>query len=251
MIVGSNQMEIFTDRTSRRSLVCAAKPIENAPFSEEQLQAPAAGDPDHGKEPSPGRSLSRYAHRRNLHHQQSVANRVRCRPQQKHLPKGEATTPASIRLQLHLSQVMSDKVVPSIADVFVNVHPPNQPSTHRCVEMGQIVARAISGIPDAQVAVFAKSGNLSAFAGRRRLDGGCSTARKNNDERALVMGHSRRPVPLRLVGNEELDQVAGIMMNRGMKMIWSLRSVAHYALEARTSSTGSVRLLAIIGDPYR
>ena len=112
---------------------------------------------------------------------------------------------------------MNDAVVPNVP-VFVNTfYPPNQPSTHRCLEMGKIVAQAIeSWKSDARVAVFA-SGGLSHFVVDEELDMALIDGMKNNDEKAIV----NIPADRFRSGSSEMKNwipVAGIMMNRGMKM---------------------------------
>ena len=98
----------------------------------------------------------------------------------KHLPKGGNNTGIPHAFGFVYRKIMQDKVVPNVP-VFVNTfYPPNQPSTHRCLEMGKIVARAIeSWKSDARVAVFA-SGGLSHFVVDEELDNGA--ARRHEEQ---------------------------------------------------------------------
>ena len=218
VIVGNDQMEIFTDQNIPTFLVYYGETIENAPFSEEQRKRMPPGiliaeKSHHPETPQvyPGLpDLGQHIIANLMQNEFDVATA-------KHLPKGGNNTGIPHAFGFVYRKIMSDKVVPNVP-VFVNTfYPPNQPSTHRCLEMGKIVARAIeSWKSDARVAVFA-SGGLSHFVVDEELDMALIDGMKNNDEKALV----NIPADRFRSGSSEMKNwipVAGIMMNRGMKM---------------------------------
>jgi len=220
VIVGNDQMEIFTDQNIPTFMVYYGETIDNAPFSEEQRKRMPPGiliaeKSHHPETPQsyPGLpDLGQHIIKTLVKHEFDVSTAKR-------LPKGDAshTTGIPHAFGFVYRKIMGDKVVPNVP-VFVNTfYPPNQPSTHRCLEMGKIVARAIeSWEADARVAVVA-SGGLSHFVVDEELDMALIDAMKNNDEKALV----NIPADRFRSGSSEMKNwipVAGIMMNRGMKM---------------------------------
>jgi hypothetical protein len=220
VIVGNDQMEIFTDQNIPTFLVYYGETIDNVPFSDEQRKHLPPGiliaeKSHHPDQPASYPGLPDLA--------QHIIGNLMVREfdvsAAKRLPKTDASHTSGIphAFGFVYRKIMSDKPVPSVP-VFVNTfYPPNQPSTHRCLEMGKVVANAIeSWKSDARVAVFA-SGGLSHFAVDEELDMSLIDGMKNNDEKALLA----IPADRFRAGTSEMKNwipVAGIMMNRGMKM---------------------------------
>ena len=220
IIVGNDQMEIFTDRNVPTFLVYYGETIENVPFSDEQRNRlpPGIRIAEKGHHPEvpetyPGLpDLGRHIIAALMDHEFDVATA-------KHLPQGAEAHNSGIphAFGFVYRQIMNGRVVPSVP-LFVNTfYPPNQPSTHRCLEMGKVVASAIeSWKSDARVAVFA-SGGLSHFVVDEELDMALIDGMRRNDEKALLA----IPADRFRSGSSEMKNwipVAGVMMNRGMKM---------------------------------
>jgi Catalytic LigB subunit of aromatic ring-opening dioxygenase len=218
VIFGNDQMEIFTDQNIPTFLVYYGETIKNAPFSEEQRQHLPPGiliaEPSHHPDTPqvyPGLpDLGLHIINELMENEFDVATA-------KHLPKDDNQGAIPHAFGFVYRKIMSDRVVPNVP-VFLNTfYPPNQPTTHRCLKMGKIVARAIESWPsDARVAVFA-SGGLSHFVVDEELDMALIEGMRNNDEKALIS----IPADRFRSGSSEMKNwipVAGIMMNRGMKM---------------------------------
>jgi Catalytic LigB subunit of aromatic ring-opening dioxygenase len=218
VIFGNDQMEIFTDQNIPTFLVYYGETIENAPFSEEQRKRLPPGiiiaEPSHHPDAPqvyPGLpDLGLHIINELMKNEFDIATA-------KHLPKRDNHTAIPHAFGFVYRKIMSDRVVPNVP-VFLNTfYPPNQPATHRCLEMGKIVAQAIeSWASDARVAVFA-SGGLSHFVVDEELDMTLIEGMRNHDEKALV----NIPADRFRSGSSEMKNwipVAGIMMNRGMKM---------------------------------
>lgn len=219
VIVGNDQMEIFTDQNIPAFLVYYGEQIENIPFDDEAKERlpPGIVLAEHGHHPQqaevyPGLpDLALHLIRNMIDNEFDVAAA-------KKLP---TSNPGRMNGIPHAygfvyRQIMGGKPVPSVP-LFVNTfYPPNQPTSHRCLEMGKLVARAIeSWKSDARVAVFA-SGGLSHFVVDEALDNSLLDAMKNNDEQALLA----IPQNEFRSGSSEMKNwipVAGAMMRSGLK----------------------------------
>ena len=114
-------------------------------------------------------------------------------------------------------RIMRDKVTPHVP-VFVNTfYPPNQPSARRCYQFGQALARAVSAWrEDLKVALIA-SGGLTHFVVDEQFDREVLEALEKNDACAL----SSFPENMFQSGTSEIKNwivVAGAMAEAGLKM---------------------------------
>jgi hypothetical protein len=131
-------------------------------------------------------------------------------------------------------RVMRDRVVPHVP-VFVNTfYPPNQPPARRCYDFGRALARSIVSWPeDLNVAMIA-SGGLTHFVVDEEFDREVLGALQRNDETAL----SRFSENLFQSGTSEIKNwiaVAGAMAETGLTMKL-LDYVPCYRSEAGTGS---------------
>jgi hypothetical protein len=142
VIVGNDQMEIFTDQNIPAFMVYYGETIDNVPFSDEQRKRMPPGiliaeKGHHPERPEsyPGLpALGQHLIRTLIAHEFDVAAAKR-------LPHTDASHTSGIphAYGFVYRQIMNGTPVPSVP-VFVNTfYPPNQPKPHRCLEMGKIL----------------------------------------------------------------------------------------------------------------
>jgi 3-O-methylgallate 3,4-dioxygenase len=131
-------------------------------------------------------------------------------------------------------RVMQDKVVPHVP-VFVNTfYPPNQPPAGRCYSFGRALARAIASWPEDWSVCVIASGGLTHFVVDEEFDREVLDALKRDDAAAL----SRLPENNFQSGTSEIKNwiaVAGAMAEAGLSMKL-LDYVPCYRSEAGTGS---------------
>jgi len=185
VIIGDDQMEIFTDYDMPAFSIYYGETIENTPFTDTQKAAMTPGmliaeGGHHGLEPEtyPGLpALARHLIGAMMAAEFDVAAAKR-------LPNAAPFPTSGIphAYGFVYRQIMKDKAVPNVP-VFVNTFfPPNQPSASRCFRFGKALGRAIaSWDADKRVAVVA-SGGMSHFVIDEQFDRGLFAAIKRHDE---------------------------------------------------------------------
>jgi hypothetical protein len=185
VIIGDDQMEIFTDYDMPAFSIYYGETIENIPFTETQKAAMTPGmliaeGGHHGLEPEtlPGLpALARHLITAMMTADFDVAAARR-------LPNSAPFPTSGIphAYGFVYRQIMKDKAVPNVP-VFVNTFfPPNQPSASRCFRFGKALGRAIaSWDADKRVAVIA-SGGMSHFVIDEQFDRGVLSAIARHDE---------------------------------------------------------------------
>jgi hypothetical protein len=188
IIVGNDQMEIFSDANLPAFMVFHGTQIENIPYSE--LQKTRLG---------PGLLVSEWGHHG------TETETYRGHPELAHhlisglMGKGFDVATSRVLPELALSrssgiphaygfvyrQIMRERATPSVP-VFVNTfYPPNQPSMRRCLDFGLAMAEAIETWDSpARVAVVG-SGGLSHFVVDEMLDREVLDAMQSDDLAAL------------------------------------------------------------------
>jgi hypothetical protein len=131
-------------------------------------------------------------------------------------------------------RLMRDRVVPHVP-VFVNTfYPPNQPPARRCYDFGRALARSIASWPEDLNVAMVASGGLTHFVVDEEFDREVLGALQRNDEAAL----SRFSENMFQSGTSEIKNwiaVAGAMAETGLAMKL-LDYVPCYRSEAGTGS---------------
>jgi hypothetical protein len=218
VIVGNDQMEVFTQDHVPAFAVFRGDYVEGHPRSPEFLAAMAPGVAEAELDRTPEvytewpclPELGRHMIERLMAEEFDVAQLTR-------LPEGEAGSNAAPHAYSFIyRRVMRDAVIPHVP-VFQNTfYPPNQPSAARCHQFGGALARALTSWPeDRTVAVFA-SGGLSHFAIDEDLDRKVLDALSAGDADTLV----QIPEDLLQSGTSEVKNwiaVAGAMSAAGLR----------------------------------
>ena len=185
VVIGDDQMEIFTDYDMPAFSIYYGDTIENVPFTEAQKADMTPGmliaeSGHHGRdaETYPGSpSLARHLIAAAIKAEFDVSAAKR-------LPNSAPFPTSGIphAYGFVYRQIMRDDVVPNVP-VFMNTFfPPNQPSASRCYRFGQTLGRAIaSWDADMRVAVIA-SGGMSHFVIDEDFDRRLLDAIANRDE---------------------------------------------------------------------
>ena len=167
VIVGNDQMEIFSDSLIPAFSVLWGDQIINSMHTQERLARMPPGVviavPGHippGGAIYPGvKGLGKHIIETAIRDEFDVAAMTK-------LPIDE--TPHAFGFVYR--QIMSDRVVPSVPVVLNTFYPPNQPTAKRCYEFGKSILRAIeSWDSDARVALIA-SGGLTHFVIDEKID---------------------------------------------------------------------------------
>lgn len=173
VIVGNDQMEIFTDENLPTFMVFHGAKIENTPYSEVQKTRLGPGLLDaewghHGKEPEIYDGHPELG----LHLIRSLLDQGFDVTTSRSIPEIATSRSSGIphAYGFVYRQVMRGHVTPSVP-VFVNTfYPPNQPSMRRCVDFGKAVADAIADWDSAARVAIVGSGGFSHFVVDEALD---------------------------------------------------------------------------------
>jgi hypothetical protein len=220
VIIGDDQMEIFTDYDMPAFSIYYGDRIENIPFTPEQRAEMTEGMliaecGHHGAETEIYRgqpTLARHLIGALVGEEFDVSAAKR-------LPNSAPFPTSGIphAYGFVYRQIMRDKVVPNVP-VFMNTFfPPNQPSAKRCFQFGKALARAVaSWDSDKRVAVIA-SGGMSHFVIDEEFDRGLFAAMKQHDETKFLS------IPDRFFqsGTSEVKNwiaAAGALLDTGLDM---------------------------------
>lgn len=220
IIIGDDQMEIFSDFGVPAFSVYHGARIENVPFSEEQLArlppGVAIAEPGHH-----GLTAETYTGQPSLA-EHLIASLLElgfdpgaaCR-----LPSGgdHAISGIPHAYGFVFRQIMKDHPVPTVP-VFINTfYPPNQPSARRCYAFGKALARSIrSWKGGGRVAVVA-SGGMSHFVIDETFDRDLLGAMMARDESTFL----EFPETLLQSGTSEVKNwiaLAGALLGTGLDM---------------------------------
>lgn len=220
VIIGDDQMEIFTDYDMPAFSIYYGETIENVPFTAEQKAQMTPGvliaeGGHHGLSTEVYRgapALARHLIGSMIAAEFDVAAAKR-------LPASAPFPTSGIphAYGFVYRQIMKNKPVPNVP-VFVNTFfPPNQPSAKRCFRFGKALARAIaSWDADKRVAVIA-SGGMSHFVIDEEFDRGLLAAMKDRDEAKFLS----IPDQFMQSGTSEVKNwiaAAGTLLDSGLEM---------------------------------
>ncbi len=167
VIVGNDQMEIFSDSLIPAFSVLWGDQIINSMHTEERMarMPPGVAIAVPGHIPPGGavyptvKGLGKHIIETAIREEFDVAAMTK-------LPRDE--TPHAFGFVYR--QIMSDRVIPSVPVVLNTFYPPNQPTVRRCYDFGKSIVRAIqSWDQDARVALIA-SGGLTHFVIDEEVD---------------------------------------------------------------------------------
>jgi hypothetical protein len=216
VIVGNDQMELFTDANIPAFAVYWGETILNHEYDAAQMARLPPGIPVsvpghippggtvYPGQPALGRHLIASAMRDSF----DVAAL-------REFPGAHQTIPHAFGFVYR--QIMRDRPVPSVPVLTNTFYPPNQPTARRCYEFGKSIVRAIaSWQSDARVALIA-SGGLSHFVIDERIDRVVLEALRTADITELAaLGES-----IYQSGTSEIKNwipVAGAMADLGLPM---------------------------------
>jgi OH-DDVA oxygenase len=220
VIIGDDQMEIFTDFGIPAFSLYYGETIENVPFSEEQKAHMTPGvliaEAGHHAAKTelyaglPG--LANHLIGALIREEFDVAAQKRL-PDTKPFP----TSGIPHAYGFVYRRIMKDRVVPNVP-VFINTfYPPNQPSAKRCFKFGQALARAIAGWPDDKRVAVICSGGMSHFVIDEEFDRGLFAAMRDLDQERFL----NLPDYYFRSGTSEVKNwiaAAGALMGTGLKM---------------------------------
>lgn len=173
VIIGNDQMEIFTSENLPAFLLCQAAEIHNIPFSEAQKQMLGPGiteaEPGHHaphQETYPGLpDLAVHVAKTLVDEEFDIAVSDSL-PN----PPSSRSSGAPHAFGFIYRQIWRGRPVPHMP-VFVNTfYPPNQPTAKRCVAFGRAIAKALASWDDSSRIAVIGSGGLSHFVVDERLD---------------------------------------------------------------------------------
>lgn len=172
VIVGNDQMEVFTEDVIPAVTVFWGKTVENIPWNEEQLAqlqpGVALAAPGHC---TPERTAYETLPDLGRHIIESLIGENFDVAASQRLPVGPlGTNGLPHAFGFVYRQIMRDRVTPNVP-IFINTfYPPNQPKVARCIDLGAHLVRAIESWPsDARIALIA-SGGLSHFVIDEEVD---------------------------------------------------------------------------------
>jgi 3-O-methylgallate 3,4-dioxygenase len=162
VILGNDQMELFTDAAVPAFSVYWGETIENRVGDEEQryMGAPGVAVAQAGRIPPDGATypglpaLGRHILEDLNDAGFDVASLKRFRP-------GRGAIPHAYGFVYR--QIMRDKAVPSVPVVINTFYPPNTPKARRCWEFGRTILKSIEAWPEDIRVALVGSGGLSHF----------------------------------------------------------------------------------------
>jgi hypothetical protein len=167
VIVGNDQMEVFSADMMPALAIMAGESITNQPMGEERwARVPETVRNSMGGYITPEATHYDSVPELGKHLIRSAVNDGFDVTTLSHLPGDE--TPHAFGFVFR--QIMKDKVIPTVPAFINTFYPPNQPSAQRCYDFGKSLRQAIeSWDSDARVVLFA-SGGLSHFVIDEDLD---------------------------------------------------------------------------------
>lgn len=189
VIIGNDQMEVFTTENLPAFLVCTAAQIHNIPFTEVQktLLGPGILDAEaghHGPEAEiyPGMpELADHVAKMLVADDFDIAvsNDL---PN----PPSSRSSGAPHAFGFVYRQIWEGAPIPHLP-VFINTfYPPNQPTARRCIAFGRAIGRAIANWEDPAPMAIIGSGGLSHFVVDEKLDRAFLSAIENRDFDAVA-----------------------------------------------------------------
>jgi OH-DDVA oxygenase len=185
IVIGDDQMEIFTDYDMPAFSIYYGDTIENVPFTAEQKADMTQGmliaeRGHHGAETEIYRgepALARHLIAAMIADEFDVSAAKRLRNS---APFPTSGIPHAYSFVYR--QIMKDQAVPNVP-VFMNTFfPPNQPSAKRCFHFGKALARAVASWDAGKRVAIIASGGMSHFVIDEEFDRDLFTAMRNNDE---------------------------------------------------------------------
>jgi hypothetical protein len=236
VVVGNDQMEIFTDQHVPAFAVFWGDHVEGHPRSPEFLAKlnPAVARAEADRTPAVHTDYP-CSPELGKHIIQSVITLGFDVAQLTRLPTGEIGSNAVPHAYGFVyRRIMRDKV-PLQVPVFVNTfYPPNQPPAGRCFQFGRALARAIQSWPGDTKVAFIASGGMTHFVLDESFDHELLDAMQAGDAAKLASV----PENMFQAGTSEIKNwivVAGVMAEAGLKMSL-LDYVPCYRSEAGTGS---------------
>ncbi len=217
IIVGNDQMEVFTSEHIPALAVFWGDYVEGIPRTQEFLDKlpPGIARAELDRTPS---VYTRYPCVPELgrHLIHSAMEQGFDLAQMTKLPTGEIGSNAVPHaFGFIYRRVMRDQVPPQ-APVFVNTfYPPNQPTAARCYQFGRMLARAVAAWPSEKSVAFVASGGLSHFVVNEDFDHAVLDAMLSADAAALTS----LPENMFESGTSEIKNwivVAGAMAEAGL-----------------------------------
>ena len=236
VVIGNDQMEIFTDHHVPAFAVLWGKYVEGHPRSPEFLAMlnPAVARAEADRTPPVYTEYPCLPELGKHMIESAIAGGFDVSQLTRYPTGAIGSNAAPHAYGFVYRRLMRDKVVPHVP-VFVNTfYPPNQPPAERCYSFGRALGRAIASWPeDWSVAVIA-SGGLTHFVVDEEFDRAVLDALERDDGAAL----SRLPENMFQSGTSEIKNwitVAGAMSEAGLSMNL-LDYVPCYRSEAGTGS---------------
>jgi len=236
VVVGNDQMEIFTDQHVPAFAVFWGDHVEGHPRSPEFLAKlnPAVARAEADRTPSVHTDYP-CSPELGKHVIQSVVTDGFDVAQLTKLPTGEIGSNAVPHAYGFVyRRIMRDKV-PVQVPVLVNTfYPPNQPPAGRCFQFGRALARAITSWPEGIKVAFIASGGMTHFVLDESFDHELLDAMQAGDATKLAS----IPENMFQAGTSEIKNwivVAGVMAEAGLKMSL-VDYVPCYRSEAGTGS---------------
>jgi 3-O-methylgallate 3,4-dioxygenase len=166
VIVGNDQMEVFSDKNLPAFAVFRGDTVENIPLTEAQLARLPAGiaiaEPGHM---TPTRTAYRTLPELGEHIARTLIAEAFDVAVSKELPAGPlGSNSIPHAFGFIYRNVMRDAVIPHVPVMVNTFYPPNQPSAARCAGFGRALLRAIAGWQTDKTVALICSGGLSHFA---------------------------------------------------------------------------------------
>lgn len=172
VIVGNDQMEVFSEKNTPAFAIFRGESVENIPLTEDQLARLPPGiaiaEPGHM---TPARTAYRTLPDLGDHLCRSLiadAFDVAVSRELPAGPLGSCSIPHAFGFVYR--NIMNDDVVPHVPVLVNTFYPPNQPTAARCLAFGDALLRAIAAWPGDQRVALICSGGLSHFVVDEDLD---------------------------------------------------------------------------------
>jgi hypothetical protein len=172
VIVGNDQMEVFSEKNTPAFAVFRGDTVENVPLNEDQLARLPAGiaiaEPGHM---TPTRTAYRTLPDLGDHIIRTLIAAEFDVAVSKELPSGplgSSSIPHAYGFVYR--NIMDDNAVPHVPVLVNTFYPPNQPTAARCAGFGRALLRAIESWESDKTVALICSGGLSHFVVDEQLD---------------------------------------------------------------------------------